>query len=169
MPAPCFHLSSSSSAINPLLFVTFSLAIIYPTNMARDSPVTARLHIALKTCSMYQDASQSILLLMRLMNVPKRLGFRHSREKVIALMKMLVKLNHPNLRLCITSRPEIDIRISLEPLTSNRISVHEQSGQKQDIVDFISSVVYLDENMPRWREEDKKIVIETLSERADGM
>ena len=77
MRAPCFHLSSSSSAINPLLFVTFSLAIIYPTNLARDSPVTARLHIALKTCSMYQDASPSILLLMRLMNVPKRLGFRH--------------------------------------------------------------------------------------------
>ncbi len=84
-------------------------------------------------------------------------------------MKKLVKLNLPNLRLCITSRPEIDIRTSLEPLTSNCISIHDQSGQKQDIIDFVTSVVYSDENMRRWRDEDKKMVIETLSERADGM
>jgi len=84
-------------------------------------------------------------------------------------VKKLVKLNLPNLRLCITSRPEIDIRTSLEPLTSNYISIHDQSGQKQDIIDFVTSVVYSDENMRRWRDEDKKMVIETLSERADGM
>jgi len=100
---------------------------------------------------------------------PKTSGIPSSREKVIALMKMLVMLNHPNLRLCITSRPELDIQISLEPLTSNQISLHDQSGQKQDIVDFISSVVCSDENMQRWREEDKNMVIKTLSERADGM
>jgi len=100
---------------------------------------------------------------------PRMSGMPSSREKVIALMKMLVMLKHPNLRLCVTSRPELDIQMSLEPLTSNRISLHDQSGQKQDIVDFISSVVYSDENMRRWREEDKNMVIETLSERADGM
>jgi len=100
---------------------------------------------------------------------PKTTGIPSSREKALTLVKKLVKLNLPNLRLCITSRPEIDIRTSLEPLTSNDISIHDQSGQKQDIIDFVTSVVYSDENMRRWRDEDKKMVIETLSERADGM
>jgi hypothetical protein len=109
------------------------------------------------------------LIIDALDECPKTSGIPSSREIVIAFVKKLVKLNHPNLRLCITSRPELDIQMSLEPLTSNRISLHDQSGQKQDIVDFISSVVSSDENMRRWREKDKKMVIETLSERADGM
>jgi hypothetical protein len=52
---------------------------------------------------------------------------------------------------------------------SNCISLHDQSGQKKDIVDFVRAVVYSDTNMRRWRDEDKELVIETLSERADGM
>ena len=85
------------------------------------------------------------------------------------LIEKLVKLELPNLRLCITSRPEVDIRMSLVPLTCNLISLHDESGQKKDIEDFVCSVVYSDRNMRRWRDEDKKMVIETLSERADGM
>jgi len=54
-------------------------------------------------------------------------------------------------------------------LTTHHISLHDQSGQKKDIVDYISSVLYSDKRMRRWREEDKRLVIKTLSERADGM
>ena len=86
-------------------------------------------------------------------------------------MERLVKFNRENLHLCVTSRPEVDIRTSLEPLTTpeNRISLHDQSGQKKDIVDFVRAIVYSDKNMRRWRDEDKELVIETLSTRADGM
>ena len=91
------------------------------------------------------------------------------REKVLELIEKLVKLNLPNLRLCITSRPEVDIRTSLESLSTTRISLHDQSGQKRDIEDYVRSVVYSDRNMKRWRDEDKKLVIETLTEKADGM
>jgi hypothetical protein len=51
------------------------------------------------------------------------------------------------------------------------VSVHDQSGQKQDIVDYVRSVVYSDSEpyMRRWKKEDKDLVIETLAERADGM
>ena len=84
-------------------------------------------------------------------------------------MKQLVELNLPNLHLCVTSRPEIDIRTSFEAFTPNQISLYDEKGQKQDIIDFITSVVYSDEDMKRWRDDDKKLVIETLSERADGM
>ena len=100
---------------------------------------------------------------------PNTTGVPSSRDKVLSLVKQLVKSNLPNLHLCITSRPEIDIRTFLEPLTSNRISLHDESGQKKDIIDYVNSVVYSDMNMRRWRKEDKKVVIDVLSERADGM
>jgi hypothetical protein len=51
------------------------------------------------------------------------------------------------------------------------VSLHEQSGQKQDIVDYVKSIVCSDSEpiMRRWRQEDKELVIETLAEKADGM
>jgi len=93
------------------------------------------------------------------------------RRQVLTLVERLVELNAPNVHLHITSRPEIDIRISLEPLTStsNRISLHDETGQQNDINEFIKVMVYSDDNMRRWRDKDKQLVIETLSDRADGM
>lgn len=102
---------------------------------------------------------------------PDTSGLQSSRENVLELVEDLLGLQNPNLRLCITSRPEIDIRTSLEQWTpeSSRISLHDQSGQKEDIIDYIRSVVYSDKKMNPWRAEDKELVIETLSDRADGM
>jgi hypothetical protein len=102
---------------------------------------------------------------------PNTTGMLSSRDQVLALVERFVALNLPNLHLCVTSRPEADIRTSLEPLTStsNTISLHDESGQKKDIVEFVMSVVRTDKNMQKWREEDKELVIKTLSEKADGM
>ncbi|KAI0271193.1 hypothetical protein BGY98DRAFT_1100336 [Russula aff. rugulosa BPL654] len=96
-------------------------------------------------------------------------GLPTPREEVLELVKNLVGLCAPNLHICVTSRPEIDIQSALGPLTTLHVSLHDQSGQKKDIVDYISSVVYSDTKMERWREEDRKLVIETLTERANGM
>ena len=98
-------------------------------------------------------------------------GIPSPRETVLQLLEELVNLSLPNLRICVTSRPEIDIRNVLEPLTSCRVSLHDQSGQKKDIADYVRSVVYSrsEQIMRRWKMEDKELVIETLSERADGM
>jgi len=49
------------------------------------------------------------------------------------------------------------------------VSLHDQTGQRKDIIEYVGSVVNSDTKMGRWREEDKRQVIETLSERADGM
>jgi len=100
---------------------------------------------------------------------PNNSGMPTPREEVLDLVKDLVELRLPNLRVCVTSRPEIDIQTTLEPLTSLRVSLHSQTGQKKDIVDYVTSVVSSDTKMRRWREEDRRLVIETLSERADGM
>jgi hypothetical protein len=78
-------------------------------------------------------------------------------------------LHLPHVHFCITSRPEVDIRDVLEPLAIHKISLHEESGQNQDIVDYINSVVPSDPKMRRWRENDKKLVIKTLMEKAGGM
>jgi hypothetical protein len=98
-------------------------------------------------------------------------GVLSSLYQVLSVVKKLVKLNPPSLHLCITSRPEVEIRACLEPLTStsNCISLHDQSGQRKDIINFVRAIVYSDKNMREWRDEDKELVIETLSERADGM
>ena len=100
---------------------------------------------------------------------PKDSGIPSSREKVLQLVKDLVGLRHPNLRLCITSRPEFDIRTTLAPLATQQISLHDESGQTQDINDYVTSVVRSDERMKRWRDGDKTMVIDKLTERADGM
>jgi hypothetical protein len=102
---------------------------------------------------------------------PDTPGLQSSREKVLALIQELVELKLPNLRLCITSRPEADIRNVLEPLTSmsSRVSLHDEDGQKDDIADYIRFIVYSDKKIMRWRERDQELVVETLSSRANGM
>jgi len=57
----------------------------------------------------------------------------------------------------------------LEPLTSRHISLHDQEGQKDDIANFVRFVVHSNERMRRWRSEDKEWVIDTLTERGDGV
>jgi hypothetical protein len=96
-------------------------------------------------------------------------GKPSAREEVLDLLEELVDLKLPSVHLCVASRPEMDIRIVLEPLTSLKISLHDESGQKQDITEYIKSVVHSDGNMRRWNEEDKKLVIDTLSDKVDGM
>ncbi|KAH9009290.1 hypothetical protein EDB85DRAFT_1435821 [Lactarius pseudohatsudake] len=100
---------------------------------------------------------------------PNDSGIPSSRENVLELVKGLVDLHHPHLRLCITSRPEYDIRTTLEPLVSQQVSLHDEGGQKQDINDYVTFVVRSDRRMKRWRDDDKDAVIENLTEKADGM
>ncbi|KAI9429250.1 hypothetical protein H4582DRAFT_1827281, partial [Lactarius indigo] len=96
-------------------------------------------------------------------------GVPSPREKVLRLVKDLIELKLSNLHMCITSRPEIDIHNALEPLAAHRISLHNESGQNADIANFVSSVVYSDSRMRRWRAEERDLVVERLSTKADGM
>jgi len=102
---------------------------------------------------------------------PDSPGMPSAREEVLQLVEELVtsRLKHPNLRLCVASRPEIDIRKALGPLNPFEISLHDEDGHNKDIFKFIESVVYSDRKMQSWREEDKRLVIDTLSEKAGGM
>ena len=100
---------------------------------------------------------------------PSTSGVVSPRDLVLEFIEDLVELHLPNLRICVTSRPEADILEALGPFTSQTVSLHDEDGQKQDIVDYVTFVVYSDRKMRKWRAEDKKLVIDTISERADGM
>jgi hypothetical protein len=91
------------------------------------------------------------------------------REEVLEFVDELVGLHLPNLHICVTSRPEHDIQVVLECLTVCPVSLHDESGQQKDIANYVASFVRSDRRMQRWREEDKNLVIKTLSGKADGM
>ena len=91
------------------------------------------------------------------------------REEVLEFVNELVDLHLSNLHICVTSRPESDIQVFFGPLTSRPVSLHDEIGQQHDIADYVSSFVHSDRRMGRWRDEDKSLVIKTLSEKADGM
>jgi len=119
----------------------------------------------------FPDEYPIYLIIDALDESPNASGIPSPREMVVRLLKELVGLSLPNLHICVTSRPEFDIRNSLERLTSRRVSLHDQSGQKEDIAEYVRSIVYSDSEqiMRRWRTDDKELVIKMLSERADGM
>ena len=111
------------------------------------------------------------IILDALDECPDSSGFPPPRSEVLQLVKDLVDLRLRRLSICATSRPEVDIRAVLQPLAFRSVSLPDESGQKADIAEYIRSAVYSSPStaMRRWRADDKNLVIETLTERADGM
>jgi hypothetical protein len=85
------------------------------------------------------------------------------------LVEELIESQLPNLRICVTSRPEADIKAVLEPFTFRSISLHDEAGQIDDIENYIKSVVNTSREMRRWRSEHRELVIDVLTKKADGM
>ena len=100
---------------------------------------------------------------------PDLSGMPTPREAVLNLLKSLVLMGVPNLRIFVTSRPEFDIQAVLEPLADISVSLHDEYGQKKDIFNYVRNVVHTDKKMRRWRSDQKDLVVEELSEKADGM
>ena len=91
------------------------------------------------------------------------------RKKVLTLLKDFIDSKVPHLRVCVTSRPEVNIKAILEPLAYRSISLHDEHGQEEDIRNYIESVINDDTKMQQWSSEHKQLVIERLTERANGM
>jgi hypothetical protein len=102
---------------------------------------------------------------------PITTGTPSAREKVLDFVEHLVVSNHPNLFICITSRPEQDIQNVLNPLTpaSRHVSLHDEAGQRADIKNYVYSFVHGDRTMRKWRTDDRELVINILPTRANGM
>ena len=100
---------------------------------------------------------------------PSTTGMPSPREKVLKLVDELVNLHVPDLRICVTSRPEVDIVPVLDPLAFRSVSLHAENGQIQDIAEYIKSQVRTDSKIRAWRAVDKELVTDVLTKRANGM
>ena len=136
-----------------------------------DQPSDATLAQCLKNMLDLPGQLPTYIIIDALDECPNNTGTPSAREKVLNFVEDLVQSNHSNLFICITSRPEHDITTILNPLTppSRRVSLHEEVGQRGDIDSYVRSFVQTDRAMRRWRAEDKELVINVLSERANGM
>ncbi|KAF8259340.1 hypothetical protein EI94DRAFT_1813486 [Lactarius quietus] len=134
-------------------------------------PDTEKMIACLKEMLTLPGQPQVYIILDALDECPQTSGDPPACQDVHDLLTYLVSLRLSNLHICVTSRPEVDIKVVLEPLAFHAISIHDQDGQKKDIEDHIKSVVYAKFGTPmsQWRRQDKELVIETLTEKSDGM
>jgi hypothetical protein len=95
-------------------------------------------------------------------------AFPSPRAKLLSLIKKLVNKQIPNLRMCVTSRPEFDIKNVLDPLIFRSVSLHDEGGQKGDIEDYIKLFVNTC-TTKMWKEKHRKLAIDVLMERSNGM
>jgi len=146
------------------------LSTFYSTHRhGAQSPSDDELVRCLKELSELPGQAPIFLIVDALDESPNTSSLSSPREKVLMLVEDLVDSGLPNLRICVTSRPETDIKSVLEPLTFRSVSLHDERGQKEDIENYIKSVVNTNRNMRRWKPEHKQLVIDVLTERADGM
>ena len=108
------------------------------------------------------------IILDALDECPESPGIPSPRNEVLQLVKELVDLHLQGLHICVTSQPDVDIRAVLEPLASHSVSLHDESGQKADIADYVRRIVNLSPSAAMRKVEHKTLVIDSLTERADG-
>jgi hypothetical protein len=160
------QLSSSSSPCCDILHRIYSTL-----QKGARQPSDDTLKECLKEMLKLPGQGHIFIVLDALDECPASSGIPSPRSEVLQLVKELVDLDLRELHICVTSRPEVDIRAVLKPLAFHSVSLHDESGQKTDIEDYVRNVVNASSSMAmrRWRDDDKNLVIETLTERADGM
>jgi hypothetical protein len=136
-----------------------------------DLPSEAALEHCLKSMLELPGQVPVYVIVDALDECPNDTGTPSARDKVLDVVEGLIRLDNHNLFVCVTSRPEQDVISVFEPLTSSSclVSLHEERGQRQDINDFVRAFVQNDRAMRRWRPEDKELVVNELTERANGM
>jgi len=146
------------------------LSTFYTTHRnGAQSPGSDELTLCLKNLLNLRGLAPVYLVVDALDECPSTFALSSLREGVLTLLEELIDAQLPNLRICVTSRPEVDITPVLGPLAFRSISLHDKRGQKEDIVHYIKSVVKTNKRMRRWKPEHKQLVIDILTERADGM
>ena len=155
------HLSDSYSAILSDLYSEHDDGSRHPSDKA--------LIGCLKRILKHPGQAPIYIIIDGLDECPNTFGMPSPREKVLKFVEELVDLHLENLHICITSRLEADIKSSLDRLPFDQISLDTESGQVQDIIDYIRSVVNTDERMKGWKDGDKELVVEVLTKKSYTM
>jgi hypothetical protein len=129
-------------------------------------PSDAVLVLCLEGLLKHPGQAPVYLILDALDECPTTSDVPSAQEKVLTLVRQLSTSTYPNLRICVTSRLEPNLSAVLEPLSFRSISLHDESGQREDIASYIKSVVHTD---PKIQASDKKLVINALTHKVDGM
>ena len=133
------------------------------------SPGDSELVQCLMDLLKHPGARPVYLVIDALDECPSTSSLSSPREKLLSFLEDLVGARVSNLRICVTSRPEVDIKAILGPLAFRSVSLHDESGQKYDIMKYIESIVNTNKNMQNWNPEHKQLVIDVLTKKADGM
>jgi hypothetical protein len=96
-------------------------------------------------------------------------GLPPSRTAILTLIQELVNLHFSNLHICVLSHPSPDIEFYLAPLASRRVCLHEESGQMQDIIHYLRSMLNTHPKMRGWKASDKREVVNKMFRKADGV
>lgn len=99
---------------------------------------------------------------------PDSSGLASPRAEVLEIIRGLIDIS-PRIYLCITSRPELDIWRALKPFVSKIVSLDQYGGQCEDIAEYVKFVVHSDSRMRKWPEEEKTLVIDTLTQDCGGV
>jgi hypothetical protein len=92
-----------------------------------------------------------------------------AREAVLMLVDELVRSRRSNLYICITSSSDITTTLRLSTTRHLCVTLHAEAGHKEEIKGYIRSFIQSDKDMQKWAAEDINLVIDKLSERANGI
>jgi hypothetical protein len=161
-----FQLSHNSESCRDVLYQLYDMC-----HNGSEQPSDVALSKCLKAMIELPRQVGVFVIMDALDECPNTTGTPSARDEVLDFLENLIGSSHSNLFVCVTSRPEQDIQTVLNPLTSAscRVALHEESGQREAINSYVRAFVYADRAMRRWKEEDKELVIDTLSERSSGM
>jgi hypothetical protein len=123
----------------------------------------------LKDLLILPGLSPAYLIVDALDECPNSSAIPSPREEILNFIEELVTTQILNLHICVTSRPEPDIKDFLGPLISRSVSLDDESGQRGDIEDYIKSVVKTRPKKGRWKEEHEKLVTDVLVKKSNGM
>jgi hypothetical protein len=133
-------------------------------NSGSMQPSDDALKMSLKSMLAVPDQAPIYIVIDALDECPNSVGTPTPREKVLSLVEWLSESCCSNLWICVTGRPEADIEVILQPLSSHIVSLHGKTGQQEDITNYIKWFVNSDPKAWKWRKQDKELVIEKLSE-----
>jgi len=146
------------------------LSTFYSTHLnGAHSPGDDKLVQCLMNILKHPEPRPVYLVIDALDECPSTSSLSSPREVLLSFLEDLIEARLPNVRICVTSRPEVDIKTILEPLAFHSVSLHDENGQKSDIIKYIKSIVETNKNMQNWNPEHKRLVIDVLTKNADGM
>ena len=159
-----FQLCNQSDSYHPILTTFYSTHIKGAQTPSDDELIRCLINL------LELPGSKPIYLIIDALDeCPSTSSLSSPREELLSLLEDLVEEQLPNLRICVTSRPEVDITTILEPLAFRSISLHDTSGQRKDIRDYIGSIVSTNKKMQNWSPHHRQLVTDVLTRRADGM